>query len=109
MRSNPVDRDGTPGRGHASQDGSLEVSVDGACAYWLGDRNGAPIGPESERTLAPFALALNLVRSGVPLEGLVVWSRLADGQRYRVAGGAALVELAEAAAGIPARPRHHNE
>ncbi len=86
-------------------DGPFEVGIGGALAYCLGDLQGSPLGPESDRTLAPFAQALESVRAGRSPESMVVWSRLTDGERYRVAGGAALVDLAEAAAGVPAKPR----
>lgn len=86
-------------------DGPGEVLIDGATSYWLGDRTGAARGAESERTGAPFTQALDEVRNGTDPESLVVWARLRDGQRYRVAGGTALVALAERSAGIRTRPR----
>jgi len=82
-----------------------EVGIIGAQAYWLGDVHGAPLGPESDRTLAPCAQALSLVGSGTDPETLVVWARLTAGDLYRVSGGICLVDMAEAAAGLPARPR----
>ncbi len=82
-----------------------EVGIIGAQAYWLGDIHGAPLGPESDRTLAPFALALSVVQAGTDPATLVVWARLEDGDLYLVAEDDILVDMAEAAAGLPARPR----
>ena len=85
--------------------GPLEVRIDGAEAYWLGDVHGEPMGPESDRTLDPCAQALRLVQAGVDPDTLVLWARLADGESCRVSGGICLVDRAEAAAGVPARTR----
>ncbi len=82
-----------------------EVGIVGASAYWLGDIYGEPMGPESDRTLAPCAQALAMIEAGTDPETLVVWARLADGTRYRVSGGIYLVDMAEATAGLPARSR----
>lgn len=82
-----------------------EIIIDGAVAYWLEDADGTCLGPESNRTLAPFAQALELVDSGTPSDGLAVWARLSDGTRFLVAADLLLVDAAEAAAGLPARPR----
>ncbi len=46
-----------------------------------------------------------MIRAGTDPETLVVWARLTAGDLYRVAGGMCLVDMAEAAAGLPARPR----
>lgn len=86
-------------------DGPMGVSITGAEAYWLEDSGGNRLGPESERTDAPFARALALVGSGTDPEELSVWARLARGERYRVGAGLILVDMAEHAAGIPGRPR----
>ena len=48
-----------------------EVRIDGAEAYWLGDIHGKPLGPESDRTLTPFAEALALVQAGTYPEALL--------------------------------------
>lgn len=85
--------------------GPLEVAVDGAQAYWLGDLRGSQLSPESERTLAPCARALALTRTGIDPDTLVLWARLADGELYQVSAGLLLLDMAEAAAGIPARQR----
>ena len=82
-----------------------EIVIDDAQAYWLGDIHGKPLGPESDRTLAPFAQALTMIQAGTDPETLIVWARLDDGDLYRVSGGVYLLDMAEAAAGLPARPR----
>jgi hypothetical protein len=85
--------------------GPLEITIDRAVAYWLADREIRPLGPESDRTLAPFALVLKLVADGADPDDLVLMARLDDGVIFGVGSGIELVDLAEAAAGIPARPR----
>ena len=85
--------------------GPLRVSIAGARRYWLEDRSGKQFGPESEGSAAPFEQALALVDAGADPGDLIVWARLSTGERYRVAGGAFLVDLAEGAAGRPGRPR----
>lgn len=86
------------------EDGN-EIIVDRAEAYWLEDATGRRLGPESDRTLAPFAQTLALVESGMPPDGLAVWCRLTDARRFRVTHGTFLLDTAEAAAGIPTKPR----
>ena len=82
-----------------------EVGIIGAQAYWLGDIHGAPLGSESDRTLAPFAQALTMVKAGRDPATLALWARLEDGDVYLVAEDDILVDMAEAAAGLPARLR----
>lgn len=74
--------------------GPQEVGIVGATAYWLGDTVGNPLGPESDRTLAPCAEALTMVDAGTDPDTLVVWARLADGRPYRA-------RASGIAAGIP--------
>jgi hypothetical protein len=85
--------------------GPLEITIDQAVAYWVADRKGEPLGPESDRSLEPCALVLRLVGAGADPDELVLTARLDDGQVTDVGSGLNLVDLAEAAAGIPARPR----
>ncbi len=82
-----------------------EVGIVGAQAYWLGDIDGASLGPGSDRTLAPFAQALTMVKAGRDPATLALWARLEDGDVYLVAEDDILVDMAEAAAGLPARLR----
>jgi hypothetical protein len=85
--------------------GAIEVVIDDAVSYWLADASGRQLGPESARTIDPMARALGLERSGSEPEALVLWALLDTGERYEVASGAILIDMAEAAAGIPRRPR----
>jgi hypothetical protein len=78
-----------------------EVVIDGAQAYWLGDVDGNPRGPESDGTLGPLTQALELVRAGTDPSTLAVWARLTDGERYLVAEDDLLVAFAQAATGQP--------
>ena len=82
-----------------------EVVIDGATAYWLGDMRGTPLGPESDRTLAPLAQGLAMIGAGADPATLAVWARLEDGELYLVADDPYLIDFAEAAAGLPPRPR----
>lgn len=85
--------------------GPLEVRIDGAVAYWIGTADGTPLGPESDRTLDPCALVLRLTADGTDPVALTLWARLENGELYDVGTGLNLVDMAEGAAGIPARPR----
>ena len=46
-----------------------------------------------------------MIRSGTDPATLAVWARLEDGELYVVAEDQNLVDFAEAAAGLPPRPR----
>jgi hypothetical protein len=81
--------------------GPTEIVIDGAVSYWLGTPVGEPLGPESDRTLAPCALALRLAADGTDPEHLVLWARLASGTRYQVGGGVDLVAASVSAADVP--------
>ena len=85
--------------------GPLELVIDGAEAYWLEDGAGQEVPPASDRTLAPLYLALGLILQGRDPDGLTLYARLQDGERYRITSGISLVSIAEHAAGIKGRPR----
>src|SRR5688500_2474441 len=85
--------------------GPLELVIDDAVAYWLEDDEGHPLSDESTRTKAPFARALELHRAGRDPDTMRLVARLETGERYELEGGVVLIDLAEASAGIPARPR----
>ncbi len=80
----------------------IEIVIDDAEAYWLGDREGHVLSAESDRTVRPFAAALEHVEAGIDPSDLVVWARLTDGSRYEVGSGVPLVGMARRSAGIPA-------
>ena len=83
----------------------LELVLDDAVAYWLEDGKGHRLGPESDRSLAPLFLVLELAKSGRDPDDMMLCSRLETGERFELGGGPNLIDAAEAAAGIPARPR----
>jgi hypothetical protein len=85
--------------------GPLEPVIDDAEAYWLEDGSGQRLTPESTRTLAPLARALDLANSGTDPDDLCLCARLVSGERYEIGGGVNLIGMAEGAAGIPRRPR----
>jgi hypothetical protein len=85
--------------------GPLELVIDDAVAYWLEDDSGNRLGEESIRTKAAFARALELHGSGRDPDTMLLVARLQTGERYELCGGVILIDLAEASAGIPARPR----
>ncbi len=75
-------------------------------ALWdLEDDAGHRLIPESDRSLAPLFLVLELARSGRDPDALMLCARLETGERFELGGGPSLIGAAEAAAGIPARPR----
>lgn len=86
------------------------VEIDDATAYWLEGEDGQPIGEESPTSEAPLLAALAEIRRGVDPNGLSLVCHVPDDDvlddgRYVIASGDFLVEFAEWAAGIPARPR----
>jgi len=83
----------------------LELVCDDAVAYWLEDDAGHRLGPESDRSLAPLFSALELAQSGREPDKMMLCARLETGERFELGGGPSLIGAAEAAAGIPARPR----
>jgi hypothetical protein len=83
----------------------LELVLDDAVAYWLEDGAGHRLGPESDRSLAPVFLAVEFFQSGRDPDDLLLCARLETGERFEIGGGPSLIGIAEAAAGIPARPR----
>jgi hypothetical protein len=48
---------------------------------------------------------LELYRAGRDPDTMLLVARLETGERYELEGGVVLIDLAEASAGIPARPR----
>jgi hypothetical protein len=83
----------------------LELVLDDAVAYWLEDDVGHRLGPESDRSLAPLFLALELAQSGRDPDKMMLCARLETGERFELGGGPSLIGVAEAAAGVPRHPR----
>jgi hypothetical protein len=86
------------------------VEIDDATDYWLEGDDGRLIGAKSPTSEAPLLAALAVVRRGVDPSGLSLVCHIPDDEtlvdgRYVVGSGPDLVEMAEWAAGIPARPR----
>jgi hypothetical protein len=90
---------------HRILDGPLELVIDDAVSYWLEDDAGDRLSEEATTTKGPFARALELHELGRDPDRMVLVARLDTGERYEVGGGLPLIDMAEAAAGIPARPR----
>lgn len=82
-----------------------EIVIEDATAYWLGDMDGNPLGPESDRTLGPLTQGLAMIQAGADPATLAVWARVKDDGLYLVADDPYLVDFAEAAAGISPKPR----
>ncbi len=78
----------------------LEVVIEDAVAYWLEDDRGQRLCPDSDRTIEPFAKALELHRAGMDADRMLLWALLESGERYEVADGVILLDMAESAAGI---------
>jgi hypothetical protein len=83
----------------------LELVLDDAVAYWLEDDTGHRLGPESDRSLAPLFLVLELAESGRDPDVLLLCARLETGERFELGGGPSLINVAVAAAGLPRHPR----
>jgi len=86
------------------------VEIDDATAYWLEGEDGQRIGEEYPTSEAPLLAALEVVGRGVDPIGLSLVCNApddgaADDGRYVISSGPGLVDMAESAAGIPARPR----
>jgi hypothetical protein len=95
---------------HQKLDQPSIVAIDGATAYWLEDADSLRIGEESTTSEAPLLAALAAIRRGVDPIGLYLLCNAPDegapdDGRYVITTGDFLVEFAESAAGIPARPR----
>jgi len=72
--------------------------------YWLEDDAGHRLGPESDRSLAPLFLALELAQSGRTPDEMLLCARLETGERFELRGGPNLINAAGAAAGLPTSP-----
>ena len=85
------------------------VEIDDATAYWLEGQDGRRIGDESPTSETPLLAVLAEVNRGVDPLGLSLVCNAPDDAaghaRYVISSGAGLVDMAESAAGIPARPR----
>jgi hypothetical protein len=90
---------------HEKLDQPSIVEIDDATAYWLEGHDGRMIGEVSPTSEAPLATAMAEIRRGVDPTGLSLVCDAGDEGRYVITSGDFLVEFAESAAGIPARPR----
>ncbi len=79
----------------------IEIVIEDAVAYWLGDPSGRMLGGESSGTARPFAMALEMIDSGADPDDLVVYARLKDGSRSEVGSGVLQAGMARRAGGIP--------
>jgi hypothetical protein len=111
MRTKPARSDEERIRAfHEKLDQPSIVEIDDATAYWLEAADGRRIGEQSPTSEAPLLAALGEIRRGVDPTGLFLLCNAPDqgapdDGRYVITTGDFLVEFAESAAGIPARPR----
>jgi hypothetical protein len=77
------------------------IEIDGATAYWLEDASGGRASPVSPSSADPLRLALAEHDGGGLAIGILLVCRLADGERYEIAGGIELLDSALVAAGRP--------
>ena len=106
MRTKPARSDEERIRAfHEKLDRPSIVSIAGATLYWLERDDGRRIGKQSPTSEAPLLAALAEIRRGVDPIGLSLVCNAPDHGRYVITTGDFLVEFAESAAGIPARPR----
>jgi hypothetical protein len=86
------------------------VEIDDATIYWLEDQDRRQIGAASSTSEAPLLAALAEIQRGLNPNDLSLLCDVPDkgapdDRRYVITSGDFLVEFAESAAGIPARPR----
>ena len=111
MRTKPARSDEERIRAfHEKLDQPSIVEIDDATAYWLEGEDGRQIGERSPTSEAPLLAALAGIRGDIdPMELSLVCNAPDEGApddgRYVITTGDFLVEFAESAAGIPARPR----
>ena len=111
MHTNPARSDQERIRAfHERLDQPSIVEIDYATAYWLEDADGRRIGEPSSTSEAPLLAALAEIRRGVdPIRLFLLCNVPDEGSPddgpYVITTGDFLVEFAESAAGIPARPR----
>jgi hypothetical protein len=85
--------------------GPLRLVITDAVSYWLEDDVGTRLSTEATTSIEPLARVLELTRSGTDPDHLILCVRLETGERCEVGSGPNLIDAAEAAARIPARPR----
>jgi hypothetical protein len=106
MRTKPARSDEERIRAfHERLDRPSIVAIIGATTYWLEGEGGRRIGEESSTSEAPLLAALAEIQGGVDPIGLSLVCDTPDEGRHVITTGDFLVEFAESAAGIPARPR----
>jgi len=89
--------------------GPLRLVITDAVSYWLEDDAGTRLSTEATTSIEPLARVLELTRSGADPEEMLLCVRLETGARYEVGSRPNLIDAAEAAAGIPRRPRAPRE
>ncbi len=80
-------------------------TITGIEAFWIENASGRRLIGESPDTGPAFAAVLTAIRQGSDPDDLVVVGRRPSGHRSVLGSGLDLRDVAEAAAGIPARRR----
>jgi len=107
MRTKHVDRSADPlQRFHEALRRPRGLIIDGIDAFWVENAAGDRLSGESPDTGPALAEALAAFQNGAdPDDVVLVGQRSRGGGRSLISSGLILQDLAEAAAGIPARPR----
>ena len=79
--------------------------ITGIDAFWLEDRAGNRRTAEFPDTGPAYDAILAVIRSGAHPDDVVLVGRRPEGGRSVISSGEVLLDIAEAHAGIPARPR----
>ncbi len=80
-------------------------TITGVDAFWIENASGRRLSDESPGTGPAFAAVLAAIRQGVDPDDIVLVGRRTRGGRSVLGSGLDLQDIAEAAAGIPARRR----
>ena len=80
-------------------------TITGIEAFWIETADGRRVSDESPDTDSAFDAALIVIRKGADPDDLILVGRRPSGRRSVLGRGLDLQDIAEAAAGLPARPR----
>jgi hypothetical protein len=83
--------------------------ITGVDAFWLEDTSGSVLSSEFSDTPLAYDALLAAVDCGTDPETMVLVGRTPRGRRSVLAHGLNFLDMAEAHAGIPARPRVSTE
>ena len=105
MRMKTVDRGASIEAFKRCLGGRMGLRITGATEYWLEDDDGRLIGDRFPTSGPALAIVLEQIGRGISPDQIHLLARTVDLDRYEIGSGPDLQDMAEAAAGIPARRR----